>query len=144
MNRVWLGGLLLASGLACGDSDDVESIFGDGVLCSNTCDFARDGECDDGGPDAQFDVCELGTDCVDCGARQEQGGTVTNGQNGQNGENGQGGTPGGNGTTPGGPGQTMCTNTCEFANDGECDDGGPGAEFDVCALGTDCDDCGPR
>lgn len=37
-----------------------------------------------------------------------------------------------------------CTNTCMYANDGACDDGGPGAEFAVCALGTDCTDCGPR
>ncbi|MEM1413995.1 MAG: hypothetical protein AAGH15_03805 [Myxococcota bacterium] len=38
----------------------------------------------------------------------------------------------------------LCSNTCEFANDGECDDGGAGAMFDVCELGTDCNDCGPR
>ena len=37
-----------------------------------------------------------------------------------------------------------CTNTCSSANDGECDDGGPGAEYAVCALGTDCADCGSR
>lgn len=37
-----------------------------------------------------------------------------------------------------------CTNTCGSANDGECDDGGPGAQYAVCALGTDCADCGPR
>jgi hypothetical protein len=38
----------------------------------------------------------------------------------------------------------ICTNTCATAFDGECDDGGPGAQFSVCALGSDCDDCGPR
>lgn len=38
----------------------------------------------------------------------------------------------------------LCSNTCEFANDGDCDDGGPGHDFDLCALGTDCGDCGPR
>ena len=37
-----------------------------------------------------------------------------------------------------------CTDTCPFANDGVCDDGGPGAAFDVCVLGADCIDCGPR
>jgi hypothetical protein len=37
-----------------------------------------------------------------------------------------------------------CTNTCGTADDDECDDGGPGSLFSVCALGTDCDDCGPR
>ena len=28
--------------------------------------------------------------------------------------------------------------------DGECDDGGPGAAYAGCELGTDCTDCGPR
>ena len=49
-------------------------------------------------------------------------------------------------TTDPGPEPTgaLCENTCEFANDGDCDDGGPGADFSVCGLGTDCGDCGPR
>ncbi len=38
----------------------------------------------------------------------------------------------------------LCTDTCAYANDGECDDGGPGALYSECALGTDCADCGPR
>ncbi len=37
-----------------------------------------------------------------------------------------------------------CTHACETANNGSCDDGGEGADFDTCALGTDCWDCGPR
>lgn len=37
-----------------------------------------------------------------------------------------------------------CSNTCRTAHDGECDDGGPGSLYDICALGTDCADCGPR
>lgn len=37
-----------------------------------------------------------------------------------------------------------CTDSCATAFDGECDDGGPGAEFAICLLGTDCGDCGPR
>lgn len=41
-------------------------------------------------------------------------------------------------------GTTLCTETCSFANDGACDDGGPGAEFSLCELGTDCTDCGSR
>jgi hypothetical protein len=36
----------------------------------------------------------------------------------------------------------LCTNTCEYANDGECDDGSPGAAYSLCELGTDCNDCG--
>ena len=38
----------------------------------------------------------------------------------------------------------MCDNTCHFASNGQCSDGGPGAEFTACSLGTDCNDCGPR
>jgi serine/threonine protein kinase len=39
---------------------------------------------------------------------------------------------------------TICYNTCQWANDGECDDGGPGSLYNICAFGTDCADCGPR
>ncbi len=46
---------------------------GDGALCDNTCDTARDGACDDGGAGATFDLCTLGTDCADCGARDVAG-----------------------------------------------------------------------
>ncbi len=41
-------------------------------------------------------------------------------------------------------GGLLCMDTCDWAGDGVCDDGGPGAEYDVCAYGTDCADCGPR
>ena len=45
--------------------------------------------------------------------------------------------------TPGPP--PACPNTCiggtNFGNDGECDDGGPGAKYSACAFGTDCEDC---
>jgi hypothetical protein len=34
------------------------------------------------------------------------------------------------------------SNTCDQAVDGYCDDGGPGAEYGVCTLGSDCRDCG--
>ena len=35
---------------------------------------------------------------------------------------------------------------CNWSSDGDCDDGGPGSEFqaDHCPYGTDCTDCGPR
>ncbi len=39
---------------------------------------------------------------------------------------------------------TLCTNSCTWAGDGACDDGGPGSSYSLCALGTDCTDCGPR
>ena len=37
-----------------------------------------------------------------------------------------------------------CSDTCGHASDGDCDDGGSGAEYVICAGGTDCVDCGPR
>jgi hypothetical protein len=40
--------------------------------------------------------------------------------------------------------QGICMGTCNYAADGDCDDGGPGAEWSSCAQGTDCSDCGPR
>jgi hypothetical protein len=47
---------------------------------------------------------------------------------------------------PGAYSCTKCWDTCYTAStsDGSCDDGGPGAEYSMCALGTDCTDCGPR
>ena len=48
-------------------------------------------------------------------------------------------------TTSGGGGGGMCDNTCWFASDDDCDDGGPGAgSASICSYGTDCDDCGVR
>ncbi len=43
----------------------------------------------------------------------------------------------------GAPPPRGCTDTCRFAADGECDDGGPGAQYEECTYGTDCADCGP-
>lgn len=37
----------------------------------------------------------------------------------------------------------LCSNTCNWASDGDCDDGGPGSETSSCTLGDDCADCGP-
>ena len=41
------------------------------AACTNTCSrHARDGFCDDGGPGAEYQtLCDLGTDCEDCGPR---------------------------------------------------------------------------
>jgi len=38
-------------------------------VCDDTCYWAMDGECDDGGDDSLNDFCEIGTDCADCGTR---------------------------------------------------------------------------
>ena len=36
---------------------------------------------------------------------------------------------------------SFCDDSCFYANDTVCDDGGIGAEFALCELGTDCVDC---
>jgi hypothetical protein len=108
-----------------GTPDEVPTPNPAETSCSNECEFAGDGACDDGGSGAAFDLCALGTDCDDCGPRD-----------------GETPPPGGE-PTPDPPG-TSCSNECQFAGDGACDDGGPGSEFDLCPLGTDCDDCGQR
>lgn len=41
------------------------------TICTNTCVWHNDGECDDGGPGSDWDLCECGTDCADCGPRTE-------------------------------------------------------------------------
>ena len=37
-----------------------------------------------------------------------------------------------------------CTDSCSYASDGFCDDGGPGSEYGFCGLGSDCTDCFSR
>lgn len=40
-------------------------------LCHDGCfQFAGDGVCDDGGPNASYFICMYGSDCTDCGPRQ--------------------------------------------------------------------------
>jgi len=46
--------------------------------------------------------------------------------------------------SPGPPGSGTCENTCIYAGDGDCDDGGEGSAYNLCTACTDCDDCGPR
>lgn len=41
-------------------------------------------------------------------------------------------------------GASLCSNSCRYARDGDCDDGGRGSRYDMCRFGTDCSDCGPR
>lgn len=101
--------------------------------CSDVCPYARDGECDDGGEGAAYALCALGTDCADCGARAS-GGTEEPPPRAIPVEE----------DPPAPATDTSCLDSCRYAGDGECDDGGPGAVYAVCALGTDCSDCGPR
>ena len=39
---------------------------------------------------------------------------------------------------------TACSDDCFVASDGGCDDGGPGSQYALCDLGTDCSDCSSR
>lgn len=38
----------------------------------------------------------------------------------------------------------ICENSCAYRNDGQCDDGGSITASNLCTLGSDCADCGPR
>jgi hypothetical protein len=40
--------------------------------------------------------------------------------------------------------ESLCDDSCQFANDGACDDGADGSSYSACELGTDCTDCGTR
>ena len=40
------------------------------VLCTNTCNYDADGDCDDGGVGSNYDACSYGTDCADCDGRR--------------------------------------------------------------------------
>ena len=39
------------------------------LTCSNTCPFANNGYCQDGGENSVGSGCDYGTDCADCGSR---------------------------------------------------------------------------
>ncbi|MBN2196823.1 MAG: LDL receptor domain-containing protein [Polyangiaceae bacterium] len=118
-----------------------------GGLCTDTCLDAADGYCDDGGAGADFSLCAYGTDCTDCGWRTPacSSSEVACGDGtciamtwvcdgyvdcyGGEDELGCGG---------------LCTDSCRWAGDGVCDDGGSGSSYDACGYGTDCTDCGVR
>jgi hypothetical protein len=144
--------------------ENCDFILEDG-LCNDTCSYPDDGACDDGGANATFSVCDFGTDCSDCGVRED---------NDQDGAYEAGGWPpfssalltvadcddsdamrypeatdfandgidqdcDGTDYTTG-----LCEDTCSYPDDGACDDGGPNATFSVCDFGTDCTDCSGR
>jgi len=67
-------------------------------------------------------------------------GMSSSGTGGAGGAGGFGGSAG----SAGGEGPGGCSDTCRDAMDGWCDDGGEDSMSDICALGTDCTDCGTR
>ena len=103
-------------------------------ICSNTCSYSYDSECDDGGPGSDYSICGFGTDCADCGVRSDEdynsGGGSSSG--------------GSNFGCASGEENCVCNNDCSDAFDGVCDDGGTGSGTTICNIGSDCGDCGPR
>mmetsp|Transcript_323 Transcript_323/g.903 ORF Transcript_323/g.903 Transcript_323/m.903 type:complete len:941 (-) Transcript_323:190-3012(-) len=65
--RLALYGKCSADAVAC--SIIMQPRASAGSVCENTCFYAFDGDCDDGGQDADYAVCEYGSDCNDCGSR---------------------------------------------------------------------------
>ena len=140
--------------------------------CLDSCQWSRDRACDDGGPGSQYDVCELGTDCTDCGLRvvaPPSDATVTSPSPSPSPVPSPSPPPPFPSPPPpsplppitsaspppspmpsppplpaGTPTASLCSELCYWTADGACDDGGDGASYTECALGTDCVDCGPR
>jgi len=92
------------------------------VVCDNRCRWAFDSECDYGGEGSEYEICEPGTDCADCNSRGIHRSQDL-------------------------PTSAICREDCphmSWSSDGECDDGGHGAEYASRPLGHDCADCGVR
>jgi len=119
------------------------------ACCGGYCRFASDGDCDDGGAGAEFAVCTTGQDCADCGSRCSDERACFSSSNTAGTSSVTNSTNASTAAAPS-PGASLspslhcCSGTCEFAADGDCDDGGMGAQYTACDPGTDCDDCGNR
>ncbi|XP_070549967.1 uncharacterized protein [Ptychodera flava] len=127
-------------------------------VCTDTCEYAADTDCDDGGADSDYNVCQYGSDCTDCGPRYSPppvcSDICTYAGDGTCDDNGPGSVYGfcslGSDCSDCGSrdiGETEyegCSFTCYWSDDGECDDGGIGATYADCEFGTDCADCGVR
>ena len=108
------------------------------ATCLNTCRFASDGDCDDGGAGGEYHSCTPCTDCEDCGPRAMGSCYQPGGHAGLSPflspppptASPRAAPP----SPPMPPASAGCSNSCFFASDGECDDGGAGAEFPACTL----------
>ena len=126
---------------------------------NNTCTWAFDEVCDEMTPELQqfypnvTGNCPQGTDCEDCGTcnwyrcvSKAEVPKPTTLDKCENWTQVQLPTPSPT-WVPTQPRETCCLNTCPFANDAVCQDGGTGSvtdPFRICESGTDCDDCGDR
>jgi hypothetical protein len=134
-------------------------------LCDDTCNYSGDGDCDDGGPNADFQACNFGSDCSDCGSRYDNDGDGYYDDEGtipldsslvMDCDDGDSTVyPGGTEIPNDGVDQdcsgadeivssAICDDSCSWSNDGVCDDGGSNSTTTACDLGTDCTDCGDR
>ena len=120
-------------------------------LCEDSCEYAGDGDCDDGGSNSAYDICDIGTDCTDCGERLD-GDADGSFDSDDCDDNDPSVNPGAIDIGNDGIDQDcdgadftgLCDDSCQYPGDGDCDDGGSESLFDLCELGTDCSDCGPR
>ena len=110
------------------------------AACFNTCQFASDGDCDDGGHGSEYATCTACEDCDDCGPRLAGSCERHPPRPPLHPSPASPSPP----PPPGPPGSGTCMNTCVFASDGDCDDGGHGSEYQQCDPCQDCADCGPR
>jgi hypothetical protein len=150
----------------CDGADFVDGKCEDDCTSSSGVDWSNDGWCDDGGNNADYSDCAIGSDCSDCGNRMDVDGDGYYEDNGgplptsstvnlDCDDADADSYPGGTEVPNDGIDQDcdgadfidaslLCDDSCTYANDGECDDGGTDSTYSACALGTDCTDCGNR
>jgi hypothetical protein len=148
------------------------------VRCSNACSFPGGGSCSDGGPGSEFASCNFCDDCLDCGPRcavlicpcTAAMSTASQGTDTRPCMQARAPAmvaclracarlvyhppPHTSHTVDPSTAPQLCTNTCStvgkesWANDGQCDDGRPGAQWHwqwtSCGYSEDCADCGER
>ena len=114
------------------------------AMCTDTCDYAKDDACTDGGPGAEYSswyyACDMGTDCTDCGPRFPPPPPLPSPPPPSPPPIPPPLTEPASPPTPPAPPShpTLCGDSCSYLSDGDCDDGGSGAEYSSCALGEDC------
>ena len=106
--------------------------------CSDTCAHAANGLCEDGGSGTVYYDCDVGTDCTDCGARNADGTLQALSPTSPSQPTASQAPPQLQATT------AICSDTCAYALNGLCEDGGSDTVYYDCNLGTDCTDCGVR
>ena len=143
---------------------------GSASICQNSCRYAADDYCDDGGSGSEYSMCQYGSDCTDCSARSagavcadaDYTGITLQGSAAECNQLGFAFLDADFGaqireacpltclqctvaaSPPPSPPTGMCSESCQYPSDDTCDDGGSGSQFSICAYGSDCTDCGTR